>query len=93
MKASLKEYLSNKKIHRFRGKSYYKLYDYKDTYYIETDIFEKLSTSGTQDVSLERNSQFSSRSAKGMIKWDPFQQKILLSQSKIRLYYKPFEVE
>jgi hypothetical protein len=92
MKTSLKEYLSNKKIYQFRGKSYYKLYDYKETYYIETEIFEHLAQ-GSKEVSLERNSQYSSRSAKGMIKWDPLQQKILLSQSKVRLYYKPFEVE
>jgi hypothetical protein len=92
MKATLNEYLLNKKIHPFRGKEYYKLYDYKETYYIETKVLEQLEK-GSKEVSLERNSQYSSRSAKGMIKWDPLQQKILLSQSKIRLYYKPFDVE
>jgi hypothetical protein len=92
MKTALEAYLSNKKIYQFRGKSYYKLHDYKETYYIETDIFAHLDK-GSQEVSLERNSQYSSRSAKGMIKWDPLQQKILLSRSKVRLYYKPFDVE
>jgi len=92
MKTSLKEYLKDKKIYHFKGRTYYKVYDYKESYYIEAAVFERLAR-GSQEVSLERNSQYSSRSGKGMIKWNPLRQKILLSQSKIRLYYKPFEVE
>jgi len=92
MNMSLQEYLANKKVYPYRGKPYYKLYDYKESYYINADIIKRLEE-GPQEVELERNSQYSAKNPRGMVKWDPVRQQILLSQSKVRLYYKPFKID
>jgi len=91
MTASLNHYLSDKRIYPFRGKSYYKVKNYKLSYYITKQIIDRLPH-GVQEVELERNTQSSQR-VKGLIKWDPSQKKIFLSESKIRTYYQAFEVE
>jgi len=92
MNISLKEYLSDKKVYSYRGKPYYKLYDYKESYYINANTIKRLEE-GPQEVELERNSQFNAKNLRGMVKWDPLRQQILLSQSKVRLYYKPFKID
>ena len=92
MNKSLQAYLANKKIYPFKGKSYYKLHDYKNAYYIDADIIKQLEE-GSQEVELERNAQYSAKNPRGMIKWDPVRQQILLSQSKVRLFFKPFKVD
>jgi len=90
MKESLTHYLSNKRIHQFRGNSYYKVKNYKSNYFVEQDVIVRLS-SGPQEVSLEKNAL--SSPAKGMIKWDNLQKKVLVSESRHRLIYEPFNIE
>ena len=90
MKKSLEAYLANKNVHTFRGKSYYKVKNYRNSFYIEKRIFDLLSE-GTQEVLLERNAQYNTKE-KGLIKWDPQRKQILISESKMRVYYQPYEV-
>jgi len=89
MNELLAQYLSTKKVHTFRGKSYYKVKDYKSSYFIDKTIIERLS-SGPKEVTLEKNALTSP--VKGMVKWDNMQKKILISESKVQLLYKPFTV-
>jgi hypothetical protein len=91
MQESLATYLENKKIYKFRSKNFYKVSNYKNSFYIKEDIFKKLS-SGTQEVNLEKNYKTNNNS-KGLIKWDSQRRKILLSESKVRIYFQPFDVE
>ena len=91
MKESLAHYLSNKKSYEFRGNSYYKVKNYKASYYIDKKVFDLLGN-GTQEVILEKNAQSNTRE-KGLIKWDVLRKQILISESKIRTYYQPFEME
>jgi len=91
MKESLEHYLSGKRIFTFRGNTYYKVKNYKNSYYIGTRIFDRLDQ-GMQEVELENNSQRTTKN-KGLIKWDPSRKQILVSESKIRIYFQPFEVE
>jgi len=91
MKESLAHYLSNKKLYEFRGNSYYKVKNYKASYYIDQKVFDLLSN-GTQEVILEKNTQSNTRE-KSLIKWDELRKQILISESKIRTYYQPFEME
>ena len=90
MTESLKKYLENKKIYKYNGKSYYKAKNYTNNYYIDKDKIQALS-SGAKEVILEKNSKGSN--TKGMIKWSPEQKKIMISESKIRSYYQPFDIE
>jgi hypothetical protein len=91
-KESLKRYLKNKKVYDYRGNEYYKVKDYKNSFYIKKSIIEALDTT-VQEVELERTGYTSNRTQKGFIKWDSMRETILLSLSKIRIYYKPFEIE
>ncbi len=90
MNEYLKRYLSTKKIHHFRGKSYYKAKDYQNSYFIPKETVERLS-SGPKEILLEKNAMTSPK--KGMIKWDNIQKKILISENKINPLYKPFNLE
>ena len=91
-KESLKRYLKNKKVYDYRGNEYYKVKDYKNSFYIKRSIIEALDTT-VQEVELERTGYTSNRTQKGFIKWDSMREIVLLSLSKIRIYYKPFEIE
>jgi hypothetical protein len=91
-KESLKRYLKNKKVYDYRGNEYYKVKDYKNSFYIKRSIIEALDTT-VQEVELERTGYTSNRTQKGFIKWDSMRETVLLSLSKIRIYYKPFEIE
>jgi len=91
-KESLKRYLKNKKVYDYRGNEYYKVKDYKNSFYIKKSIIEALDTT-VQEVELERTGYTSNRTQKGFIKWDSMREAVLLSLSKIRIYYKPFEIE
>jgi len=91
MNESLTLYLSSKRLIKFRAKSYYKVKSYKESYFIEETIFNKLGN-GPTEVILEKNQHSSSRE-KGMIKWDNMQKKILISKSKVRILYEVFQVE
>jgi pyruvate dehydrogenase complex dehydrogenase (E1) component len=90
MNESLKNYLQNKKIYKFHGKSYYKAKSYKNNYYIEIEKAQILS-SGTKEVVLEKN--YRETKIKGMAKWSPERKKIMISESKIRSYYQAFDIE
>ncbi len=87
MNELLAEYLSTKKVHTFRGKSFYKVKNYSSTYFIPKETVERLST-GPKEVVLEKNASLSP--LKGIMKWDNFQKKILISESKVQILYKPF---
>jgi predicted nucleic acid-binding Zn-ribbon protein len=89
---SLKRYLADKRIYNYLGSEYYKVKDYKHSFYIKKEIIESLD-SAVQEVELERTGYTSNRTQKGFIKWDSARESILLSQSKVRIYYKPFEIE
>ena len=89
---SLKRYLADKRIYHYLGSEYYKVKDYKHSFYIKKEIIESLDN-GVQEVELERTGYTSNRTQKGFIKWDSDRESILLSQSKVRIYYKPFEIE
>ena len=91
-KESLKRYLKNKKVYEYRGNEYYKVKDYKNSFYIKRSIIESLDTT-VQEVDLERTGYTSNRTQKGFIKWDSMREAVLLSLSKIRIYYKPYEIE
>jgi len=90
MKESLSLYLSDKRIHQFRGNAYYKVKNYKANYFVEQAVIERLST-GPQEVKLEKNAL--SSPAQGIMKWDNLQKKILVSESRHRLIYEPFVIE
>ena len=91
MDDSLSHYLKDKKAQHFRGKTFYKAKNYKASYYIDESVL-KLLHLGAQEVELESNSM-SRHMAKGLIKWDILQKRILISESKIREYFQPFEIE
>jgi hypothetical protein len=46
-----------------------------------------------QEVDLERTGYTAKGVMKGFIKWDSVRETILLSLSKVRIYYKPYEIE
>jgi len=90
-KEALRRYLADKKLFTYLGSDYYKIKDYKHSFYIKKEIIESLDSS-VQEVDLERTGYTSTRTQKGFIKWDSNRECILLSLSKVRIYYKPFEI-
>ena len=91
-KEAIRRYLSGKKVYNYQGKEYYKIKDYKYSFYISKEVMESLAET-VVEVELERSGYTANRMQKGFIKWDPIRQSILVSLSKVRIYYKPFEVE
>ncbi len=91
-KEAIRRYLSRKKIYNYQGREYYKIKDYKYSFYISKEVMESLADT-VVEVELERSGYTANRKQKGFIKWDPVRQSILVSLSKVRIYYKPFEVE
>ena len=89
---SLKKYLSDKKIYHYKGEEYYKVSDYKNSFYIKKSDINALDAT-VMEVELERAGYASNRSLKGLVKWDNIRETLLLSTSKIRIYYKPFHIE
>ena len=88
----IKAYLSDKKVHIYKGKEYYKVKDYKQSFYVSREIVESLSDT-VREVELERSGYMEKRKQKGFIKWDKISKRILVSLSNVRIYYKPFEIE
>ncbi|GEM_PF-3123742 len=91
-KETICRFLANKKIYTYKGTEYYKVSDYKQSFYIETSVMNSLDAS-VQEVELERTGYTANRMQKGFIKWDPVRETILISLSNVRVYYKPFKVE
>jgi predicted methyltransferase len=89
---SLRRYLADKKVYHYRGTEYYKVKDYKNSFYVLRSIVESLDTT-VQEVDLERTGYTAKGVMKGFIKWDSVRETILLSLSKVRIYYKPYEIE
>jgi hypothetical protein len=89
---AIKRYLSNKKIYTYKGSDYYKVSDYKQSFYIEASVMKSLDNS-VCEIELERSGYTANRIQKGFIKWDQMRETILISLSKVRVYYKPFKVE
>jgi len=89
---TIKKYLSDKKIYFYKGGEYYKVSDYKQSFFIEASVLRNLNAA-VQEIELERSGYTSNRAQKGFIKWDQARETILISLSKIRVYYKPFTVE
>jgi len=91
-KEAIRRYLADKKVYNYQGREYYKIKDYKYSFYISKEVMESLAET-VVEVELERSGYTANRKQKGFIKWDPVRQSILVSLSKVRVYYKPFEVE
>jgi len=91
-KEAIKAYLSDKKIYTYKGKEYYKVKDYKQSFYVPRETMESLADT-IRDVELERSGYMANRRQKGFIKWDMSSKRILISLSNVRVYYKPFEIE
>ena len=91
-KEAIRRYLDGKKVYNYQGREYYKIKDYKYSFYISKEVMESLADT-VVEVELERSGYTANRKQKGFIKWDPVRQSILVSLSKVRVYYKPFEVE
>jgi len=91
-KEAIKAYLSDKKIYTYKGKEYYKVKDYKQSFYVPRETMESLADT-IRDVELERSGYMANRRQKGFIKWDMTSKRILISLSNVRVYYKPFEIE
>ena len=89
---SIRAYLSDKKIYLYKGKSYYKVKDYKQSFYILKETMNLLADT-VCSVELERSGYTANRRQKGFIKWDMSSKRILISLSNVRVYYKPFEIE
>jgi hypothetical protein len=89
---AIKQYFADKKIFVYKGKEYYKVKDYKNSFYIKTSFIENLNST-VQEIELERSGYTTNRTQKGFIKWDPNRKCVLISLSKVRVYYKPFQVE
>ena len=89
---AIKKYLSDKKIYTYKGREYYKVSDYKQSFFVEASVMNRLDTS-VQEVELERSGYTANRIQKGFIKWDQMREAVLISLSKVRIYYKPFTVE
>jgi len=92
VKEQIKRYLSDKKIYRHKGDTYYKLSDYKHSFYVKTQVLEAMGSS-VQEVELERAGYTENRVKRGFIKWDDMREGILLSTDRIRIYYKPYHAE
>jgi len=91
-KEAIRRYLSDKKIYTYKGSEYYKVSDYKQSFYVEASVM-KLLDSTVMEIELERSGYTANRNQKGFIKWDPVRETILISLSKVRVYYKPFKIE
>jgi len=89
---AIKKYLSDKKVYTYKGSKYYKVSDYKQNFFVEASVMKRLDTT-VQEVELERSGYTANRVQKGFIKWDQMRGAVLISLSKIRVYYKPFTVE
>jgi hypothetical protein len=89
---AIKQYFSDKKIFIYKGKEYYKVKDYKNSFYIQASFIKKLNST-VQEIELERSGYVANRTQKGFIKWDSARRCILISLSNVRVYYKPFQVE
>jgi hypothetical protein len=89
---AIKRYFANKKIFVYKGKEYYKVKDYKNSFYIKVSFIENLNST-VQEIELERSGYTTNRTQKGFIKWDTARNCVLISLSKVRVYYKPFQVE
>jgi hypothetical protein len=89
MQESLQQYLSDKKTYEYRGKSYYKLKNYRHQYYVPREIIESL-TSAPKEIILEQNHQIRAQ-PKGLAKWDAVRKRIMISESKVRVYFQPYE--
>jgi len=89
---AIKQYFTDKKIFTYKGKEYYKVSDYKNSFYIRSSFINNLNST-VQEIELERSGYTTNRKQRGFIKWDPARKCVLISLSKVRLYYKPFQVE
>ena len=90
MQESLKQYLSDKRLYEYRGKKYYKVKNYTQQFYILQEEIEAL-TSAPKEIRLEQNHQLKTQ-PKSLVKWDSGKKRIMISESKIRIYFQPFEV-
>ncbi len=88
---AIKHYFSDKKIFLYKGKEYYKVKDYKNSFYIRASVIDSLNST-VQEIELERSGYTANRIQRGFIKWDPARNRVLISLSKVRIYYKPFDV-
>ncbi len=88
----IRRYLSDKKTYNYHGDLYYKVSDYKQSFYILKSILDTMGNT-IQEIELERSGYTTNRKMKGFIKWDNMRGSFLISTSKVRVYYKPFEVE
>jgi len=88
----IRDYLSDKRVHSYRGNRFYKATDYKHGFYVDADILENLGNH-VKEVDLKRTGYAQKHVIKGLIKWDSARKKVLISPSKVRVYYKPFEIE
>ncbi|WP_416792677.1 hypothetical protein ACM66Z_05470 [Sulfurovum sp. ST-21] len=91
-KEAIKRYLSDKKVYRYKGGEYYKVSDYKQSFYITASVIRTLADT-VQEVELERSGYTANRTQKGFIKWDCIRECILISPDRVKVYYKPFYVE
>jgi hypothetical protein len=90
MQESLQHYLSGKKTYEYRGKPYYKVKNYQHHFYVAKEIIESL-TSAPKEITLEQNHQIKTH-PKGLAKWDAGRKRVMISESKIRVYFQPYEV-
>jgi predicted methyltransferase len=91
-KEAIKAYLADKRIYLYKGKEYYKVKDYKQSFYVLCDTVKSLADT-IREVELEKSGYTANRRQKGFIKWDMTRKSILISLSNVRVYYKPFEIE
>ncbi len=90
MTNTLKEYLSHKHSFEYRGKRYYKLKNYKHTYYVAKEDIDTLTTA-PKEIILEKNQKLKTPH-KGLAKWDSSRKRIVISEDKIKIYFQPFDV-
>lgn len=87
-----KKIFLRKRIYHIEGKDFYKLSDGKRVYYVEKEKIGKI-LKGPQPMTLHTFRYASGGKRTGLAKWDPVSGQIMLSESALRIYFKPFRLE
>ncbi len=87
-----KKHFLKTRIYHIEGKEFYKLSDGKRAYFVEKEMLRKV-IDGPKEMTLHTFRYASGGKRTGLAKWDPVSEQIMLSESALRVYFKPFKLE
>ncbi|RRS30036.1 MAG: hypothetical protein P794_08770 [Epsilonproteobacteria bacterium (ex Lamellibrachia satsuma)] len=87
-----KKRFENKKIYTIQNKKYYKIMDFKHSYYIKVENYKNISYAQTT-VLLYTYTFTTMTVRKGLAKIDKATERILISNDALRIYFKPYILE